>query len=467
MEFFETVGEKIAAGTEYGKQLGSRVAQQTVAAGRAVRDGAVSAGRAVRDGAVNAAGAARDKAVAVGRVARDQAEAATRAVASTARAGADWTQRKAAEAADWTTNKGRQAAQAASDGADWTKQRAGEAVDWTADKGQQALEAAEDGGGWVKQKAREAGGWLNQKGKQFENWLIGGMASGFANLATKFGGVERCIENMARDKNRVLNPKDGQFMGDDCPNSSPDPPTTGRLPAGCAGQGGKLPKIIYTNGINTPPEAACATMRRLANERCAEIVGVYNATYGIKEDVLDAKDSVDRLGRQPAAKSQARLIEQMLNEKPPQPVTLYAHSEGGLITQEGLIKAEADMQQSTVRELRKQGMSPAQAKEEAKKQTKQKMSNVDVYSFGTAEQNWPPVGANLHQFTNTENPVPKLIHSLQRSRGDEFEPENLAERETFSQSFWNPIAPHSMDDVYLAKLNEVHPVPKKANGQCC
>lgn len=343
MDFFETVADKIAAGTEWGKQLGSQVAKQAATAGRTVRDGAAeaarqagNAGRVVRNRAVEAAGAVRDKAVDVGRAARDRAEQAARAASDTARAGADWTRQKAGEAVDWSKQKSQQAVQAVSDGADWAKQKAGEGIDWGKEKGQQAVEAVGDGVDWAKKKAGEAVDWGKQKGKELDNWVAGGIASGVGNLATKNQTVERCIENMVRDKNRTPDPRDGQFMGNECPNTSPNPPKTGRLPQGCAGSAGKLPKIIYTNGINTPPEAACATMRQIANERCAEVIGVYNATYGTVEDALDSKNNIDRAGREPAAHSQARLLTEMLNKKPPQRVTMYSHSQGGLITQEGL-----------------------------------------------------------------------------------------------------------------------------------
>ena len=206
-------------------------------------------------------------------------------------------------------------------------------------------------------------------------------------------------------------------MGNDCPNSSDDIPKTGRLPDGCGGSGGKLPKIIYTNGINTPPAAACATMRQIANERCAEVIGVYNATYGTIEDGLDSKNNIDRAGRQPAAKSQTKLIAQMLNAKPPQPVTLYSHSQGGLITQEGLLKTQERLQQEKYDAFLEKGMGDAEAKEKSERDTRVAMRNVDVYSFGTAENNWPPTGAKLHQFTNTSDPVPRLIGGCSEAGG--------------------------------------------------
>ncbi len=427
MDFFETVADKIAAGTQWGQQLGSKVAQQAATTGRAVRDGTVAAARTARDNAV----------------------AAARATAEKARAGYDWTKQKAGEGIDWTKKKGQQAVQATEDGIDQAKKKVGEGVDWT------------------KKKAGEGVDWAKQKGKQLDNSIVGGIASGVGRAATANKTVERCIENMARNKNRVADPRDGQFMGNDCPKTSPNPPTTGRLPQGCAGSGGKLPKIIYTNGINTTPEAACATMHKIADERCAEVIGVYNATYGTVEDGLDSKDNIDRAGREPAAHSQARLLTEMLNEKPPQRVTVYAHSQGGLITQEGLAETQIKLQRSAYAALRKQGMSPVRARQESERYTRQKMGSTDVYSFGTAESNWPSTGTRYHQYTNTADPVPKLITSVQNNRGILIEPTNLAERHRFTKNAWNPIEPHSMDNTYLPELNRIHPVPKKTNGRCC
>ena len=293
------------------------------------------------------------------------------------------------------------------------------------------------------------------------------MASGAGRAATANARVEKCIENAARNKNRVADPQDGQYMGNNCPQSSATPPKIGRLPEGCAGSGGKLPKIIYTNGINTPPAAACATMKKIANERCAEVIGVYNATYGTIEDGLDAKDSIDRKGREPASESQAALMRQMLNEKPPQQVTLYAHSEGGLNTQRGLIQTQNELRLEQYDAYIEKGMSKAEAKEKSERDTRMAMRNVDVYSFGTAENDWPPTGAKLHQFTNTSDPVPRLIGGVQRSRGTYEHPMYLEERHRFTKNEWDPITAHSMDSTYLPELNRVKPVPKKANGKCC
>lgn len=438
MSFFQTVREKAEAGAAWAKRTGSSAYRQASSAAQATQQAAARAAQQ----------------------ARQATEAAARAAAEKARAGAAWTRDRAVEGARWTRDR-------AVEGAQWTKEKAQQGVEWGKEKGRQARDAAGRSVEWTKQKAAGAARWANKKGQQITNRAVGGIASGVGSAATRNRTVEGCIEGMARDKARVNSPEDGQYMGNNCPKTSPNPPTTGRLPEGCSGHGGKLPKIIYTNGINTPPAAACATMRKIANERCAEVIGVYNATYGTKEDGLDSKNNIDRAGKEPAAHSQARLMNQMLNAKPPQKVTIYAHSQGGLITQEGLYETQTTMQQETAVRLRRQGMSAAQAKRESDRQTREKMSNVDVYSFGTAEKNWPDTGTRYHQFTNTADPVPKLISSVQANRGAQTEPVNLVERHRFEKNAWNPIAPHSMDDAYIPELSRVRPIPKKANGRCC
>ena len=449
MPFFQSVKEKVGAGAAWARRTGSSAYRQASSAAQATQRAASQAAQQTRQAT----------------------EAAARAAAEKARAGATWTRDRAVEGAQWTRDRAVEGAQwtkeKAQQGADWTKEKAQQGAEWSREQARRAGAAAGRGVEWTKQKAVGAGRWVNRQGQRAVNGAVGGIASGVGSAATRNRTVEGCIEGAARNKERVNSPEDGQYMGNECPKTSPNPPATGRLPEGCSGQGGKLPKIIYTNGINTPPAAACATMRKIANERCAEVIGVYNATYGTVEDGLDSKNNIDRAGKEPAAKSQARLMAQMLNAKPPQKVTVYAHSQGGLITQEGLIGAKTSMQQNSYDYLRKQGVPPAQAKRQAAQLTRQRMSNVDVYSFGTAEKNWPDTGTRYHQFTNTADPVPKLISSVQANRGPQSETTNLAERHRFEKNAWNPIAPHSMDDAYIPELNRVRPVAKKENGRCC
>ena len=361
MEFFESVAEKIAAGTEQGKELGQKVLRQATTAGRTVRDEVTAAAKAAKDRAMQAARAAQARAIETARAAKAKAEEVARAAQTKAKELGRAAAAKVEETARAVKTKAEETARAAQAKIEETaraaRAKATEMGQAARTKVQETARAVDDGIEQAKAKAKEAAAvakkkagevvdWAKDKAKGAVDSAAGAAASGAGRAATANARVEKCIENAARNKNRVTDPQDGQYMGNNCPQSSKDAPKTGRLPDGCAGSGGKLPKIIYTNGINTPPAAACATMRQIANERCAEVIGVYNATYGTIEDGLDSKDNIDRAGKEPAAKSQAELMQQMLNAKPPEKVTLYAHSQGGFDYSGG---TNADSKEDTAR----------------------------------------------------------------------------------------------------------------------
>ncbi len=394
-------------------------------------------------------------------------------------AGASWVEKAGQAAVDTTVAAGKAAYDTSKkvavygyektkEAATWTKDKAVAGAEWTKDKAVAAKN-------WVKDKTVAAKNWAVKKAKKKLNDVVGKLAEKVGNAATKYKPVEKCLQDLLEKHDATrLSPEDeakakkqdGQFMDNNCPQSSPNPPKQGRLPKGCPA-GANLPKVIYTNGINTSPEAACATMREIADTRCVQVIGVYNASFGMTRDVLDSKNNIDKTGREKSAHSQTRLMKEMLSKNPPERVTLYSHSQGGVITQEGLQEASTAMTNETIRDLKKQGMPQKQAQQEADRRTKEKMRNVNVHSFGTTETDWPPVGANYYQMTNDADPVPKLIHAVQKNRGTDTQPENLKERHHFEQNEWNPIGPHSMDKAYLPELNRIHPVPKKPNGGCC
>lgn len=404
MKFFQSVAEKIASGAKWAKHMGGAAFQEAKDIGGAARD-------AVVDGAEWAAGRVHE-------------------------------------------------------GYDWGAQEVREGIQWGKEKGRQGIQKTAEGVAWSEQKVKAGAQWVNARGQKAVDDVVGGTAAAIAHAATKYKTVERCLEGMLRNK-RIPKEEDGQFMGSDCPDTYPNPPKTGRLPHGCSECAGKFPKIIYVNGVNTEPETSCQTMRKIANDRCAEVSGVYNATFGTIQDVLDAKNSIDRAGRQASAHSQARLIAEMLKGNPSQQVTIFAHSEGGLITQEALGECASSLRQSIRDDLLNQGIEPTRAKQMAVQRTESLISRVEIFSFGTAEREWPPVGARLHQFTNTADPIPKLIAEVQKNHSGYSEPLNLVERHRFEQTAWNPIAPHSMDDTYLPELNRIHPISKNPNGKCC
>jgi hypothetical protein len=209
-------------------------------------------------------------------------------------------------------------------------------------------------------------------------------------------------------------------------------------------------------------------MHLIADTRCAEVMCVYNATSGMMQDLLDSKDNIDRAGRERSAHSQAALVKDMLSKSPPDKVTIFAHSQGGLITQESLIEVEGLMTSQYTEQYMKSGVPQEEAELLASRRASEDMRNVDVYSFGTAERGWLP-GPKLHQFTNSADPVPKAINRVQDNRGlpPLDEGVTLVERPPIKETPWGVTTTHSMNNIYLRKLNEIHPVPKKANDKCC
>ena len=416
-------------------------------------------------------------------------------------AGADWVEKTGEAAIDTTGKAGKEVYSATKDAAAygyekgkeaavWTKDKAVTGATWARDKAVASYEKTKEAAVWTKDQAVAGYDWtankadeLNKKGKKKVNDVVGNVAEAAGKAATRNKTVEKCIEkaaggaimattiwgritNLGIDPQKEAKEKDGQYMGNDCPNSSASPPAQGRLPKGCPA-GANLPTVIYTNGINTDPKAACATMHNIADTRCVQVIGVYNASFGMMTDLLDCKNNIDKAGTEPSAHSQARLIQEKLSKNPPERVTIYAHSQGGLITQEGINEANTKMKRELALKLKKQGMSQQEAEKESRLRVREQMSNLDVHSFGTAEAGWPSVGANYHQMTNTADPVPRVIRAVQHNRGTDIEPDGLKERHRFEQNEWNPIGPHSMDDAYLRELNTIHPVPKKAGGGCC
>ncbi len=97
----------------------------------------------------------------------------------------------------------------------------------------------------------------------------------------RFSSSQVCQGCAPDNSPRHPDPRDGHYMGHDCPKTQPGRPTRGVRPD-CAGAGGAhkpFPQVTFTNGINNTPQQVCDTLHALANSRCAEVVAIYNATY--------------------------------------------------------------------------------------------------------------------------------------------------------------------------------------------
>jgi len=217
-------------------------------------------------------------------------------------------------------------------------------------------------------------------------------------------------------------------------------------------------QATYINGINTDyhtgeknadsQDGICKTMQKLANATCAEITGIYNATGGIRTDIGECLTNIAKSSVSPAVKTLKKSMLAALSKDPPQDMTIYAHSQGGLMTQEALADVKTDL---TI-EYGEAGAT-------------ERMQHLSIKSFGTAEQGWP-VGPSYEQFTNSSDPVPGVIAGAQKNYPDATLEDNAtipnSQRHAFTSSHLNPIDSHSMDNVYIPQM-------VKINGQpnCC
>lgn len=187
-------------------------------------------------------------------------------------------------------------AERAAQGFNWGKSAAEKGWSVSKDLAQNAVDKAESMASSAWDATKEAAGAVRQGAR---NTVASGTAAG-AEKATAWAVADKTRFDSLRDKldkrdrfaSTVTQPcgnpdtkhpdkRDGQFMGKDCPVTHATKPTEGTKPGGCdCGKGGKpLPKVTFTNGINNIPQQVCATMHALANSRCVEVIGIFNATY--------------------------------------------------------------------------------------------------------------------------------------------------------------------------------------------
>lgn len=186
---------------------------------------------------------------------------------------------------------------------------------------------------------------------------------------------------------------------------------------------------------------------------------------GLLMDVLDCLDNIDSAGAEAAAASQRKVLVDALSKDPPTPVTMFAHSQVGLITQEGLLMAERQLYADKYKALVESGLSNAQARAPAAVHAAQRMAQIKVTSFGTAERGWVP-GPTYDHHTNSRDPVPALIRSVQENRPIDMENTGgPVTRFTASPSV-DPMAAHGMAETYLPEFGKRH-TASRVNGQCC
>ncbi|MCE2660075.1 MAG: hypothetical protein LW854_17850 [Rubrivivax sp.] len=348
----------------------------------------------------------------------------------------------------------------------------------------------------------------------------------------RFSSSQVCQGCAPDNSPRHPDPRDGHYMGHDCPKTQPGRPTRGVRPD-CAGAGGAhkpFPQVTFTNGINNTPQQVCDTLHALANSRCAEVVAIYNATYadpslkpperrwddyqdaakegaegaaraarmarvtgspkviaaaaavggvagatpevalqeasrlGAVQDVMDCADTIVGSGQDAAAKRLAGDIVKALSGPSPG-MAIYAHSQGGLNTAEGIAQAKGEMVAIAEGRLLASGVEEVEAARRAQTMVEKQLGALKVHTFGTLERDLPD-GPVYHRFTNELDPIPKVIRAAQKGLKPEAaftDPSNSPPVERFSSApSWSPIAAHGMVEAYLPNLDQKHP-----KGRCC
>jgi hypothetical protein len=296
---------------------------------------------------------------------------------------------------------------------------------------------------------KTAGAAINagvDKSLNVSNTTVNKVGGAAASALTASRYVESSVVNLLVTK--AIKEMDGCFLDENC-TPSKSLPKRGKRPS-CGGYDG-IPKVMYTNGINTEAETCCETMTKLATSRCVEVVGVYNATSGLLSDVAECVQNINRAGNTPAVTTQVTFLKEQLSDSSQTQVTLFAHSQGGLITQESLVKLRNDLTAQYILG------PPPESGESAAAHAEKDLGRITVNSFGTAEEGWPN-GPVYNRFTNTKDPVPIVIKSVQGNHPDLY-PQKPVEGEVhrFSKAHLNPIGSHSMDGVYLDHFNKTVP----------
>ena len=287
------------------------------------------------------------------------------------------------------------------------------------------------------------------------------------------------VQQCPLSKNQHPNPNDGKFMGmDSCPCQDPqlsDKEPSGVFPEGCGPSCGK-PKIYFTNGINNTEDSLCKTISALAESQCAEVVGIYNATYadkrlegkgvGLFNDVADCMDAIDESGKSAAA---ARMKDSLVADLKAgkTPVKVFAHSEGGLNTQSALREAQKELASERLNQLINAGMPFKAAKAAADTDATKMMTNIEVTSFGTAANGWVP-GPVYTQYENSADLVPKAIKLAQTARQKGTNKTTTKKRyEEYRGVSLEGVPGHGMDPFYIDFLNEKDRAKRLTNGKCC
>ncbi len=194
------------------------------------------------------------------------------------------------------------------------------------------------------------------------------------------------------------------------------------------------------------------------------LAGVQEASrLGMVQDVLDCLDMIEGSGSDAATLTLAREIAAGAN--PPQPMTLFAHSQGGLNSAAAIARAKREMQRLALEKLCAKGVPSSEAEGLAQIEVTQRLQHIEVNTFGTLERGFVD-GPKYNRYTNGYDPVPVVIGEAQRGLVPaqlERDPTGAPPVTRFvAAPSFNPIDAHGMEKTYLPYLDRADP-----RGPCC
>ena len=158
----------------------------------------------------------------------------------------------------------------------------------------------------------------------------------------------------------------------------------------------------------------------------------------------DVDECLDNIAKASHAPAVGPLKDAMLEAaRSGEPMTLFAHSQGGLIAQEAVEQAKQELIYASNPRL-----TPEQAED--------KLDVISIKSFGTALMGWPK-GPHYERFTNTADPIPPVITGAQTSYPTATWEDSAGadDNDVFTSPHLNPIDSHSMDNTYLPEYARV------------
>lgn len=226
--------------------------------------------------------------------------------------------------------------------------------------------------------------------------------------------------------------KDGDFLG---PKGKEYPPNTkldnvqGTKPNNGTKSTGK--KVYYVNGVFTDEATQRATIQKIANFTGAEVVGVRNETEGIK-DIGQAIQDTFNSGYNPAVQTLGNAIYQSVKDG--DEINIIGHSQGSIIASRAV--------QYAINRLRNDKVPEKKINELLEK-------NVSIQTFGTAVGVFPQ-GPQYRHVVNKYDPVAAVLSP----KGILFGGVDNPDTEIISEvKGFNPIANHSIDNVYLKHID--------------